>query len=453
MNGLTKLAAALALIAVLPATAVAQTVLTGGTVHVGNGEVIENGVVVIGADGKIAGVGKNVATPANAKVIDVGGKVVTPGLIDVDTQLGLVEIWAVNATRDSDPGPVDSPVKDPIRAAFRASDAFNPLSAAFAVQRVGGVTSAVTTPGGGLISGQGAFIDLDGELGDATIVDPTVVMWVQLGPEREGSRGLSMLRLREVFEDAKFYEANRKNFDENRLRQLSASRLDLLAIGEAVRTRRPMMFYVHRAADILAVLELAREYGLNPIIAGGAQAWMVANELAAAKVPVVLQPTHNLPWSFDMLGAREDSAALLAKAGVPVVLSVFDTHNARNLRYMAGNAVRGGLDANVALQAITKNAADAVGVGERYGTLEAGKVGNVVVWSGDPFEFSTAPEAIYIHGRPIDMQTRQTKLFDRYRELERRAPPAERVIEKAAESAGEDQNSGARDVESNNRAE
>lgn len=410
-------------LSMVAATASAQTVFTGGEVHLGNGEVLEDGVVVVGADGRIAAVGENVAAPANSTEIDVSGKVITPGLIEVDTQLGLVEIGAVGQSRDANPGELDGK-GDEIRAAFRVIDAFNPMSEVIPHARVNGVTSAATLPRGGIIAGQGAFIDLAGDFGYATVVEPFATLSVSLGARREGSRGAAILRFREVLEDARFWSENERRFNQNQSRDLAASRLDLATLATVMEGEIPVLFEVHRASDIKSVLSLARTYNLRPVILGGTEAWMVADELARDEVPVIVNPLSNIPWSFDRLGVRDDIASALANAGVKVVVASRSTHNARNLRYIAGNAVRAGLDHEQALVSVTRNAADALGVGDRYGTLEAGKAGNLVVWSADPFEFSTVVESVWIAGERVPDTTRQHLLFERYRELDRRGEPA-----------------------------
>lgn len=185
------------------------------------------------------------------------------------------------------------------------------------------------------------------------------------------------------------------------------------------------MFRVNRASDIRVVLKFADEIGLRPIIVGGAEAWRVADELAARKVPVVVQPTLNLPERFEKLGARADNAALLRKAGVPVILSTFSTHNVRKLRQAAGNAVRAGMSHADALEAVTAAPARALGRDD-IGTIEAGKAADLVVWSGDPFELSTRVERLYINGEPASLDNRQQKLFERYQQLPRRDMPAGR---------------------------
>jgi len=178
-----------------------------------------------------------------------------------------------------------------------------------------------------------------------------------------------------------------------------------------------VVFHVQRASDILAALQLAKEFSVRPIIAGGAEAWKVARQLAAAKVPVLVNPLLPGPTSFDKLGARDDNAALLHAAGVNVVITTNDTHNARKLRQLAGNAVRAGLPHEAAIAAITRGPAEAFGMATQYGTLAPGKVANVVVWSGDPLETTTHPIAVIIRGRRIDLANRQTALLNRYRKL------------------------------------
>lgn len=399
-------------------------VLQGGRVHVGDGSVIEGGVVVIGADGKLLAVGKDAPAPSGALVVDVRGKEVTPGFVDPATSLGATEVDLVSTTTDQDAG------GDRVRSAFRIVDAFNPFNNVIPIQRAGGVTSVVCSPTGGLVAGQGAWLDLgDGPKGEfAQVQRAPLAMVMDLGQWSAegsgGSRGGLALEVRELFDDVKFYKDNRAKFDGNQARRLSASRLDLEALIPVLEGKLPVVVRVHRASDIRAALGLAKELGLKIIVEGGEEAWMVRDELAQAKVPVTLYAMANLPDSFETLGSREDNAALLREAGVEVLLSVFDTHNARNVRQMAGNAVRGGMKPADALRAVTLGPATAFGMGATHGSLESGKWGNVVVWSGDPFELSTRVERIYVGGREVSLENRQRQLFERYRALPRRAAPA-----------------------------
>jgi imidazolonepropionase-like amidohydrolase len=421
-------ACALCLALAAPGVAAAEvTAITGGEVHTVSGEVIPGGVVVLGEDGTIQAVGpEGTPVPAGAVVVDAAGKVVTPGLIDAHTQLGLIEIWAVTATRDS------GGAEGPVRASYVATDGYDPGSAVIPVQRAGGVTDAVVVPSGGVVSGFAGWTTL-ADAGsphlEGKVVAPKVALSVTLGASGAGaaggSRGLLVAMLRDLFADAAFLARNGRAFDEGRSRKLAASRVDLLALGEVLSEEgAPVLFHVNRVSGIRAALALAAENGLRPVIVGGAQAWKVADELAAAKAVVVLNTMANLPSRFESLGARSDAAALLHAAGVEVVVATFESHNVRKLRQFAGNAVRAGLPHSAALRAVTLAPAQALGEGARRGSLEPGKVANVVVWSGDPFELSTKVEAMFVDGAPVDLGSRQTDLLERYRELDRRGEPA-----------------------------
>lgn len=404
----------------LATSASAQVLLKNGRVHTVSGEPLEKASVLISADGKIEAVDPVIMSPPNYEVIDCEGKVITPGLIDVNARLGLVEIWAVDATRDTDPGFSD----DLVRSAFRAADAFNPNSTVIPITRTGGVTSVVSAPDGGLVAGQAAWVDLGHEEFFGEIIEPYVSQHVAFGVAGSGatggSRGGAMLKLRELYDDVKFFAANKQNFDQNRTRELNASRLDLLALETTLDGQLPVVFEANRASDILSIVEFSRSVGVRPIILGGAEAWMVAEQLAEAKVPVIVNAMLNLPYRFEMLGARADNASMLADAGVPVILSSFESHNVRNLRQYAGNAVRAGMAPDAALRAITLTPAEAFGLADRYGSLEAGKAANIVVWSGDPFEHSTEVERMYIQGALVSLDNRQRRLFEKYRTLDRR---------------------------------
>ncbi|MFP4600659.1 MAG: amidohydrolase family protein [Persicimonas sp.] len=415
----------------LAATAHAQTAFTGAEVHTVSGEVIEDGVVVVGEDGLIAQVGPaDTEVPAGADVVGAAGKVITPGFVDAQTRLGVVELWSEQRTRDYDAGG-----EDPVRAAFRVADGFNPNSTAIPVTRSGGVTSALVVPGGGLVSGQAAWASLGPVSGSkagvkAHIETEAAAVVINHGESGAraagGSRGSAMESLRELYDDVRFYGDNLDDYNKNRSRKLAASRLDLLVLSRTADGRLPVMFRVNRSSDISAVLRLADEVGVRPIIVGGAEAWQVADKLAERQVPVIVDPLSNLPTRFATLGARADNAAILASAGVPVILSTFGTHNVRKLRQVAGNAVRAGMGYDAALEAVTRSPARALGRDD-IGTIEVGKRADLVVWSGDPFELSTKVDAFYVGGQSVELDNRQKQLFERYRQLPRReaAAPAD----------------------------
>ncbi len=434
-------AAAAALVTLVAAAAVAAApaappvvALVGGTVHTLGAAGTLEGVTVLLRDGRVAAVGRDVTPPPGAVVIDAAGKVVTPGLFDSFTQIGLVEISAVPASRDT------ATDLDRLTAAFRVADALNPASTLLAVNRVEGLTRALVVPSagsGGLIAGQAAVVELGARVADGPagmVVRQPAAMVAVLGEAGAqlagGSRAAALLVLREALQDARDYAAHRAAFDSGARRPYALSRLDLEALGPVVRGEEPLLLEVDRAADLLAAVELGREMGVRVVLAGAAEGWMVADRLAAAGVPVLLQPLVNLPASFETLGATLANAGRLAAAGVPVAFMSGDSHNARNLRQAAGNAVAWGLPWDDALAAMTTVPAAIWGLEGSYGRIEPGYEADVVVWNGDPLEVTTYPEHVFIRGEEMSPDSRQTRLRDRYLRLpeEGELPPAYRAV-------------------------
>jgi imidazolonepropionase-like amidohydrolase len=233
-----------------------------------------------------------------------------------------------------------------------------------------------------------------------------------------GSRASAVLRLREALQDANDFRLNRAAWNAAQRREYARGRLDLEALQPVVRGEIPLAIQAHRASDLLAAMRLADEFKLKLVLLGAAEGWMIADELARRHVPVVVKPLTNIP-SFEALAASLENAARLQRAGVNLVLSSFDTHNARNLRQEAGNAVSNGLDRDAALRAVTLAPARAWGIADRAGSLEVGKDADIVIWSGDPFELTTAAERVFIRGREVPQDTRQKALFEKYRTLPR----------------------------------
>ncbi len=400
-----------------------QTVaITNARIYTISGPVIERGTVVI-RDGKIAAVGASVAVPAGARVIDAAGKVVTPGFLDSSTGLGTVEIDA------DDPSNDQSVTGDHITAAFNVADNLNPFSTLLPVTRVEGITRAVVAPGNGstVIAGQGVLIDLGTQGATLNIQRSPVAMYAVLGQagagRSGGSRAAAILRLREALQDARDYAANRRAFESAQRRDYVLSRLDLEALQPVLRGELPLIISVHRASDILSALRVAREFNLRLIVSGASEGWIVARELAAANTPVIVNSMGNIP-GMESLGITLENAARLHAAGVNVVFASFESHNSRNLKQIAGNAVSYGMPYDAALRAITLGPARLWGIADRYGTLEVGKDADVVVWSGDPLELTTAVEHVFINGRAMPDETRQRALFNRYRRLGGAMPEA-----------------------------
>ena len=372
---------------------------------------------VLVRNGRIEAVGAEVAIPDGAKVIDAAGRPLTPGIIVARSQLGLKEIDGVEETND-----VASSQKR-YSAALDVSDALNPRSVLLPVNRIAGVTRAMTAPestkGGSLIAGQGAIISLAGTLaeGGNWIVRPHAAMFAAIGEQgREiaGSRPAAFAALREAFEEAR---SGGLRLGDGLSGAAQLSPLDLAALKLVLSREMPLVLSVERASDIIAALKLADDYGLQLIVSGGAEAHLVAAELASHAVPVLLDPSRNLPAHFETLHVRRDSVAVLSKAGVKfafIDLSEFGTHNARNLRQLAGIAAANGMSQDAALAAITIQPAEILGLSNVLGSIEPGKIADLVLWDGDPLEVSSAPTAVWIEGRAMPMVSRQTLLRDRY---------------------------------------
>jgi imidazolonepropionase-like amidohydrolase len=421
MNRILLSAAALCF-AAAPAGAQAIAIV-GGDVYTADGTPIRGGTVVI-QNGRITAVGANVAIPAGARRIDATGKWVTPGLIESSTTMGISEVGSITESNDAEIRDVTTrrDTDDQVQAAFTVTEGLNPRSMVIPIVRIMGVTTTITRPSGSLISGQGAMIDLVGNrVEDMTVVSP-IGMYASLSENARGAvggpRAAISMRLREVLEDARAYARNRQNFERGETREFSVSRLDLEALQPVLAGREPLVVEAHRASDIQLALRIAREYDLRLIITGGTEAWMVADDLARARVPVLVKVLNNLPGSFESLGATYENAARLRRAGVQVALTTGETWRAYTIRQEAGNAVAYGLPWTEAFRAVTLYPAQIWGVADRYGSLEAGKVANVVVWSGDPFELLTRVEHVIIRGQEVPLVSRETQLRDRYRTLD-----------------------------------
>lgn len=430
----TLLAGAVAALA-LTGPALAQDVaITGGRVLTGT-SVIENGTVVI-RNGKVVSVGTGGA-PAGLRVIDARGKIVTPGFVAVDSGLAGTEVGSVRGTNDL------ANRANTLTAAFDLSYGLDPWSFTLPVARLGGVTRAVVTPqhggsGGGhshddsdfagaghggfqspgLFAGQAAVIKLGGA---DILVKPRVAMVAPFGEAGAtvagGARGAEFVLFKETLAEVRAYARNKAAYERADMRALSLSRADMEALIPVANGAMPLIVTVNRASDIQQVLRLAREEGVKVILDGAAEGWLVADEIAAARVPVILHPTTNLPSNFEMRAARMQNAAALNAAGVVIAIKGNEgsAHRARDIRYNAGNAVSHGLPFAAAIQAITVNPARIFGFDGQFGELKAGAAGDVVVWSGDPLEPLSQPSAVLIDGVDQPLQARNLLLRDRYR--------------------------------------
>jgi imidazolonepropionase-like amidohydrolase len=278
------------------------------------------------------------------------------------------------------------------------------------------VTSAISGPAGGLVAGQAAWVSLDGTA-EPIRFPAAMNAAVGSGAVAIHSRGYAIERLRELLDDADSYRKNRNAFERNQSRRLAAGRLDLEAMVQVLEGRVLLVVRADSAVDIRALVGIAASRKIKIAIAGGTEAWRVAKELAAANIPVFVDPTQNLPNDLASLDARDDNAARLAAAGVQLAISTLGDQSAiRTLRHIAGVAVANGLPWDRALAAVTSVPAQVFGARDR-GIVEPGAIADVVVWSGDPLEVTTRVETVIIGGAVQSLETHQTRLRDRYRKV------------------------------------
>ncbi len=422
MRAATRFSATMLAVVIGSSAAPAQTIaIIGGTVHPVSGPMIEHGTVII-RDGKIVAVGADIAIPADAKRIEATGKWVTPGLVNSATEFGLFDVGF--GAGSSDVAAKGS--GNGLTPSFTAWEGVNPQSVYLAPARDEGVTSVLIVPGGGMIGGQAAMLDLvDGTVGDMLLKAPVAMVGTLDDPSagKLGARGEMFAKLRELIEDTKAYMRRRSDFERNATRSYALGRADLEAMVPVVEGRVPLALQLNRASDIEAALRLAKQYGLKLIIIGAAEGWRMGPRIAQAKVPVMSGAMNNIPSSFNSLGQRQETPGLLRKAGVDVALignaggGDEEQFNIRNIRQEAGNAVAYGMSWNDALRAITLTPAEMFGVADKIGSLRVGREANIVVWNADPFEFGTRAERVFIRGKEITDQSRQDELTKRYRTL------------------------------------
>lgn len=413
MRKLTVLLASLSVMA----TAVADNyAIVGGKIHTMTSQgTIEGGSVLV-SNGRIESISQNTTIPEGYQLIDATGKVVTPGFIGALTSLGLVEV-------SSSSGVVDASIeKTPVSntgAALDVQYAINPDSSLLAITRLEGMTSAATAINSShyLFGGLGAVIQLSGQ---TPLLKSSAFMTIDVGGEGAehtgGSRAALWVMLDKVLEEAS--TASQSLSAEKPWYGLN-SRLDVEALKRVLSGDVPLLMRADRAADIRQVIAFKdRHPSVNVVLVHGVEAWRVADELAKASIPVVIDPEYNLPGGFDQMGATLSNAARLHKAGVKVAIGM-DTHNIRLAAQHAGNAVANGLPHHAGLESLTSVPAEIFGLNDKVGSLKAGNVADIVIWSGDPLEVTEAAEAVFINGEPVKLESRQTRLRDRYLSLEK----------------------------------
>jgi len=418
----------------LPGALLAETlIIRNATVHtVGPQGVLTNASIVID-NGRISRVGDRIADIDDAIIIDAEGRIVTPGLFTPLGQLGLIEVKSVGSSIDSVRRGLD------FSSPFDVATALPPNSSLIPVARIAGITQAAITPtandsidtvgSASVFSGIGAVVHLGPR--SPAIIKKQAMMVAYLGTggaTRAGSsRAMALQKLHTALADAEDYSAWRITQPDSS--RYSLGEADLIALRPVLAGDTPLLVYVNRASDMANIVDLAAQYGIRLVIVGGAEGWLLADKLAASNTVVVVDASSNLPTGFDHFNARLDNAALLAKAGVEVLLdanSSRQNHNALNITQAAGIAVANGLDWDTALHAVTLAPAKVYGVDDEVGSIEPGKRANIVIWRDDPFELSSFPEQVIIDGEIVPRVSRQTLLRDRYLATDDQRPPAYR---------------------------
>ncbi len=444
------------LLALMTSAAPAQTVaITGGTVALGDGsDPIEGGTVVI-RNGRIVAAGRGVAVPAGAQTVDATGKWVTPGIFAGFSRVGLAEVDAVDAANDVRAN------NSPFSAAIDVAPAINPRAAAISISRAAGVTRAVVAPATArsIFAGQGAVIDLGADMQPITWA--RAFQFVEFGEtgasEAGGSRAATFALFRNALREARDVgrrqgisggtdsqrpprASDQREFpleevpdpnspllgsDVNRPQDVLLTRFDAAALVPVLTGRQLLLVHVERASDILQVLGLRREFpNLRMVLVGATEGWTVAEQIRASGVPVIANALIDLPASFEQLAATQSNFGRMRAAGISVAMGTInedETRMVRVTRQNAGNLVAltkvpgaSGLSWGEALAAITSRPAEVLGLGGEIGSLRPGRRADVVVWDGDPLDTLSVPQMVMIDGVQQPLDTRQTKLRDRY---------------------------------------
>ncbi|MDB9997460.1 amidohydrolase family protein [Gammaproteobacteria bacterium] len=394
----------LAFTLLLPLSGYAEDLLIkNGSIHIGDGTPAFVGDIYI-KDGLIEAIGN--LDIESSQTVDASGKIITPGFIAATTALGIIEIGALDVTRDDE--------SDYLNMGFSIFRGFNPNSTLIPWNRSNGLTSAITLPQQTSLplAGMGSFFILDGAIEISGTKD--MVMLGRIGAS-SGSRSEDFDILEGLFKLGKL--AKSKSY-EKVLEQPLAEFLelypqDVAALDMLVNKKIPLIMETNRATDILHLIDLKNKYKINMVLAGIEDAPLVLKSLVESNIPVIINPMDNIPDSFDELSSSLKLASVLNKAGVKIVFDSDRSHNYHLIRQGAGNAVAYGMDYNDAISGLSKNVADVFGLKGR-GSIQQGFAADILVWEFDPLEPSSIPIHIYINGKEVDLTTRSSRLKDRY---------------------------------------
>ena len=402
--------------------------LKGGKLLTITRGVIENGVLVM-HNGRITAIGgAGTAIPSGAKVIDVTGMTVYPGLIDSETHLGLTEISAERMTNDQ------IEMSDEIMPHMHVYDAFHAETALIPVTRINGITNAIVAPASqDTLPGQDSFIQLAGPSATEMLLVRDIAMPLNFtGAQRRNenfeqakfpfTRMGMAAQLRQAFIDAQDYQQKLAAYDKKKSDEKEKDKagappkrdLKLEALLPYLQGKKPVVLAAEEPNDLLTALDLAKEFHLKVVLNHVTHSASLLDKVAAAGVPVIVGPIYEQPKESERYDAVFRVPAELAQRGVKIAFASYDAHQSRNLPYAAGYAEAFGLPADEALKALTINPAQIWGVDKDLGSLEVGKLGNVVVANGDPLDVKTDVKHVFIQGQEIPLVDKQTELRDQY---------------------------------------
>ncbi len=405
----------------------AETIaLRGGKLLTVSHGTIENGVLVM-HNGRISAIGgANTAIPKGAKVIDVTGMTVYPGLIDSETHLGLTEISADRMTND------ELEPSDEIMPHMHVADAFHAETALIPVARINGITNAIVAPAiGDTLPGQDAFIQLDGKSATEMLLVRDIALPLNFTGQQRRNQNFEQAKfpftrmgmatqLRQAMIDAQDYEQKAQAYEKKKSAEPDKAGappkrdLKLEALLPYLHGQKPVVLAAEEANDVQTAMDLANEFHLRIILNHLTHASSILDKIAASGFPVIVGPIWEQPKESERYDAVFKLPAEMQKKGIKIAFASYDAHQVRNLPYAAGYATAYGLPPEEALKAITLNPAQIWGVDKDLGSLDTGKVANVVVANGDPLDVRTDVKHVFIDGAEIPLVNKQTELRDRY---------------------------------------
>lgn len=388
-----------------------EVLITNAKIYDGQSDNPYFGNILI-KNGKILSISDDVSNAE--RIIDADGRIVTPGFIASDTEIGVIEIGSLSVTRD------DSPKIYNI--GFSIFDAFNPNSTLIPWNRANGITSALSLPKNSLspIGGLGSFFDLNSDLNISGRKD--IVMIGKVGGSSSKSRAETFALMEDILDlafsiDSKVIKSDTEIIsfmnDMPLVNHLNLKVRDIKALYKLANNRLPLIIESNRASDILKLIKLKKKYNLNLIIMGAQEATLVSTQIAESRIPLIIDPMNNIPNSFDELASNINASARLEQAGISLMFNAPRDHNYHLIRQGAGVAVANGMSYGGAIKALTSNFSEAFGISSK-GVLKKGASADLVIWSSDPLEPSSIPEKVFINGVDTSLITRSLRLQDRY---------------------------------------